>query len=125
MRLAAALVAVESIAIAGLSLVLLVRLATGHPYNAALGVFAALLGLLTAAALGWWTRGLLAGRRGALSPVVLAQLIALPVGWNSAHHGARLGGYVALLLAAATLLTLFATPAARAHFRPPAGQAES
>ena len=120
MRLAAAVVAVEALAIAGLSLVLLVRLATGHPYNAALGVFAGLLGLLTAAALGWWTRGLVAGRRGALSPVVLAQIIALPIGWNSAHHGARPGGYLALLLAAVTLLALFVSPDARAYFRPPA-----
>ncbi|HEX4728745.1 MAG TPA: hypothetical protein VH298_13155 [Jatrophihabitans sp.] len=113
-RVAAALVAVEA---AGLLIVALVLagLAIAHTSNrlwAALAIVAfALLGALVLAGC---ARGLLGLRPSARSPVVLIQLLALPVGYSLGIQAGRpVAGVPILLLAVAVLVVLF-TPTARA-----------
>jgi len=113
-RLAAALVGLEA---AGLLIVALVLagLAIVHTSNrlwAALAIVGfALLGALVLAGC---ARGLLGLRPSARSPVVLIQLLALPVGYSLGIQAGRpLAGGPILLLAVAVLVVLF-TPTARA-----------
>ena len=113
-RLAAALVAVEAAALLIVALVL-AGLAIAHTSNrlwAALAIVGfALLGALVLAGC---ARGLLGLRPSARSPVVLIQLLALPVGYSLGIQAGRLMAGVPILgLAVAVLVVLF-TPTARA-----------
>lgn len=114
LRLAAGLVAVEAIGLLVVAAVL-AGLAFVHNSNrlwAALAIvgFALLGGLVLAGC----ARGLLRLRPSARSPVVLIQLLALPVGYSLGIQAGRpLAGVPILLLAAAVLVVLF-TPTARA-----------
>src|SRR3954449_3745823 len=77
---AATIVAVEGVALIGLSLSYAGLILTGHPHNRGLALFGAGLGVLFGAALVLASRGLRNRRRAAYSPSLLAQLIAVPVG---------------------------------------------
>lgn len=113
-RLAVLLVAVEALGLLVVAMVL-AGLAFVHTSNrlwAALAIvgFALLGGLVLAGC----ARGLLRLRPSARSPVVLIQLLALPVGYSLGIQAGRpLAGVPVLLLAVAVLVVLF-TPSARA-----------
>lgn len=77
------------------------------------------LGLAAAAGLGWLSRGWWLARRWAVSPTVLLELLALPVGydaWSAGHHVA-VG--LAVLVPAAAALLLALGPGGRAIMRLP------
>lgn len=113
-RLAALLVAVEAVGllIVAVSLAVLALVHNSNRLWAALAIvgFALLGGLVLAAC----ARGLLRLRPSARSPVVLIQLLALPVGYSLGIQAGRpVAGVPILLLAVAVLVVLF-TPTARA-----------
>jgi hypothetical protein len=112
-RLAAVVAAAEGGALLGLGLFYAVKTAVDRPDSYGRALFGALLALAGGAALLLLARGLRRLRGWARSPVVVLQILALPVGYSLAFQ-AGLPGYGApiLLLAAAELYLLF-TPEAR------------
>jgi hypothetical protein len=78
--IAAAIVAAEGVAIVALALAYVVLIITGTPHNRGLALFGAALGLLLGGGLLVASRGLRACRRAAYSPILLIQIIAVPVG---------------------------------------------
>lgn len=114
LRAAAGIVAAEALALLAAAGVLIVKTATERPdsYGRALSdIGFALAGTLLLAAA---ARGLLRLKAGWRTPVILLQLLALPVSYSLAFQANRMeyGGPI-LLAALATLYLLF-TPPARA-----------
>ncbi|MHB2022491.1 MAG: hypothetical protein ACYCO3_04050 [Mycobacteriales bacterium] len=115
LRCAAGLVALQGAALAVVCLVFLVDIFVGRPNDRATALFGAALGLFTAAVLIGLARPLQRGRRFARTPVVLIDLLALPVGAGLVQ-GARFGYAVCVILPALLTLALLAAPSARAPF---------
>ena len=115
-RLAALVTAIEGVALVGLGLFYAVKIAVDRPDSYGRAVFGALFVLAGGALLLLLGRGLLRVRGWARSPVVVLQILALPIGYSLAFQ-AGLPGYGGpiLVLAAAELYLLF-TPDARAAF---------
>jgi hypothetical protein len=113
---AAALSALEGVVLAGIAVLLVVKTAVGNP-NSVLGALSgALLALFGAAVLIGLARPILRLRRWARTPIVVLQVIWLPVGFSLTFQ-AGLPGYGAPLLAVAlAILVLFATPGGRGAF---------
>jgi hypothetical protein len=114
LQIAAAIVFVQAAALAVTAVVLLV-LAVVHSTTrlwAALAVAA--FALLGAGVLYLCARGLLALRPSSRSPVILLELIALPVGYSLGIQAGRFALGIPVLLSALAVLVLLFTPAARA-----------
>lgn len=111
---AAALVALEAAAL-GVTAAVLVVLALVHTTTrlwAALAIVAFAVG--GAAFLGLCARGLVRLRPSARTPVVLVQLLALPVGYSLGFQAGRPVVGTPILAVAVAVLVLLFTPAARA-----------
>jgi hypothetical protein len=115
-RIAAAVAAVEGVALLGLGAFYAVKTALQRPDSYGRALLGAAMALAGGALLVLLARALLRVRRWARSPVVVLQLLALPVGYTLAFQ-AGLPGYggPVLVLAVAELYLLF-TPEARAAF---------
>jgi hypothetical protein len=117
-RLAAALVAVEGVALLALAALEAVSTVVSGAASVSLALvtaaFAAAGGLL----LLWLARALTGLRSGARTPVVVLQLIMLPIGWNLIGSSGRPElGLPVLLLAVAVLSLLFGSDEARTALR--------
>jgi hypothetical protein len=111
---AAVVVALEAAALVLLGLVEAVRTAVSDAGSPLLALATAAMAVAAGMLLGWLARSLAGLRRWARSPVVVVQLIALPVGWTLAvTNGRPLLGLPVLAMAVA-VLALLATPDARA-----------
>jgi phosphate/sulfate permease len=121
-RLATVLVALEALALVAAAVLLLVKTVVGSPTSLAGAVLAALLALLAAAVLAGAARGLRHLRPAARTPVVVLQLLALPVAFSLTFQAGRVeyGGPV-LVVALAVLFLLFTPPARLALDREPPG----
>jgi hypothetical protein len=113
-RVAAALIWVESLALVGAAGVLVTKTLDGHPDSVGRALLGAALALSAAAALVLGARGLIRLRPAARTPVVVLQLLALPVGYSLAFQAGRVGYGGPILVAALTVLYLLFTPPARA-----------
>jgi hypothetical protein len=115
-RLAALVAAVEGAGLAGLGLFYAVKTAVDRPDSYARALLGAAMAVAGGAVLLLLARGLGRVRGWARSPVLVLQLLALPVGYSLAFQAAlpAYGGPI-LVLAAAELYLLF-TPDARAAF---------
>jgi hypothetical protein len=115
-RLAALVAAVEGGALLGLGVFYLIKTAVQRPDSYGRALFGALFALAGGALLLVLARGLGGARGWARSPVIVLQVLALPVGYSLAFQ-AGLPGYGGpiLVLAAAELYLLF-TPESRAAF---------
>ena len=114
MLAAAALVAVEGVALLVFALVYVVLTALEDAGSVPLALAGAALLVIFGAALLLLARSLRALRPAARSPVVVVQLVALPVGWTLASTNGRPEvGVPVLVLAAAVLVLLFGTAGAR------------
>jgi crotonobetainyl-CoA:carnitine CoA-transferase CaiB-like acyl-CoA transferase len=113
-RTAAGLVALEALALLAAAAILLAKTATGHPSSLARALLDAAFALCGAALLVLAARGLVRLRPAARTPVVVLQILALPVAYTLAFqaHRVEYGGPI-LVAALATLYLLF-TPPARA-----------
>ena len=113
---ATAVTAAEGLALVGIAVFLVVETIAGDPRS----VFGALSGagiaLVAAACLIGLTWPLRRLRRWARTPVVVLQVLWLPVGFSLAFQAGLPGYGVPILLAALAVLILFGTPAARAAF---------
>ena len=114
---AAVFTAIESVGMFAVSGVYLWNVLRGSPQDRAIALLGAGLGLGLAAVLGVLARGLARGRRPALSPVVLIQLLMLPVGWGLLQGRQYLSAALVLGLAVAVLGSLFGSAQSRESFR--------
>jgi hypothetical protein len=105
LRALVVLVAAQGVALTLVSVVFAGFVVFGSPHNRALALFGAGLGLLAGGALVLAARGFAHRRRAAYSPVVLAELIAVPVGIGLAQGG-RTPVAVAVLVPAVVVLGL-------------------
>jgi hypothetical protein len=113
-RVAAAVIGLESLALVVAAGVLVTKTFDGHPDSVGRALLGAALALGGAAALGLGARGLLRLRPAARTPVVVLQLLALPVGYSLAFQADRVGYGGPILVAALVVLYLLFTPPARA-----------
>jgi hypothetical protein len=112
-RAAASLVAAEAFALAAGSVVLLIMAAvrTTTRLWAALAIVG--FALAAAAVLGICMRGLLQLRPSARSPIILVQLLALPVGFSLGFQAGRALIAAPMLIVAVAVLALLLSPSAR------------
>lgn len=115
MSRAALLVALEGAALAVLGLGYGVAGVVGEPFDRLATMLEAGFTVVIGAGLVLVARALLAAKRWARSPAILAQLLALPVGVGLVQGRVWYAAVPVLLLAVAVLVHL-ATPSARAAF---------
>lgn len=101
-RLAAAVASAQGVAVAAVAGVDLTKTLTGRPADRAAAVLIAGLALVAAAAFGVLARALLRRRGWARSPLLVLELLALPVAWGLAQSGLWL--YAVLVGAPAVLV---------------------
>lgn len=112
---AAIIVALESLALTVVALVVLIKTLVQTPDDVAAALLEAAMALLGAVVLALGARGLARQNPGARSPVVVLQLLALPIGYSLGFQAGRMGYGAPILIAAlATLYLLFTPPARRA-----------
>ena len=117
-RLAATLVAAEGVALLVLAVAEAVSTIVSDAASVSLALVTAAFAAVTGVLLLWLGRALTELRRAARSPVVVLQLIALPIGWNLISTSGRPElGLPVVVLAAAVLVLLFGTEDARAALR--------
>lgn len=116
-RRAAALTAVEGAALLAVSLGYLIRVLAGHPADRGTALSGAAMGLAGALLLLGLAAALARQRRPALAPVVLTQLLALPIAYGFLTSRQYLVGAVTAGLALGVLGLLFGAAAARDAFR--------
>src|SRR5437764_15279957 len=105
LRIAAAIVAVEGAALVALALSYVGLILVARPHNRGLALFGAALGLAFGLGLLAASRGLRGFRRAAYSPILIAQIIAVPVGIGLVQ-GHRAGIAVAVLAPSVVVLVL-------------------
>lgn len=112
-RWAAAIVAVQGAALTLVALAYGGWVAATTPKHTGLAAGVAVLGLLLGVVLLLTARGLAATVRASVSPIVLVELLLLPIGWSmgQAHQWALCAALVAPALA--VLALLFVTQAGR------------
>ncbi len=112
-RAAAAIIALEALALVVAAAILVIKTVTGHPESVARALLGAALAVVGALVLGGCARGLIALRPAARTPVVVLQLLALPVGFSLAFQAGRIAYGGPILLAALAVVYLLFTPPAR------------
>lgn len=116
LRLATVVVAVQGMALVGLSLAYAAYAFVGEPHSAASVAAAAVLGIAAGILLVVLAAQLRRRHRWAATPVLIAEFLCLPVGWGLAQ--AHLWGYAAAVAVPAlgVLIAMF-SPSGRAVLR--------
>lgn len=109
---AAALLALEGVALTVLGIIDAIATAVGTPTNRALSFLVAAFGLLGGLVLVLLGRAVSRRRGWARSPAIVLELLAFPVGVGLLQGGLWAAGIPVLLLAGATLWHLFAAGSA-------------
>jgi hypothetical protein len=121
LRAAAAVLGLESLALLVTGGILVAKTFGSHPDSVGRALLGAALALGAAAALGLGARGIVRQRPAARAPIVVLQLLALPVGYSLAFQAGLVGYGAPILLGALTVLYLLFTPPARAALDRDAG----
>jgi hypothetical protein len=103
----------QALAFLVLTVILLVKAATGRPHSLIGALVDAALALLGALVLGLGARALLALSPAARTPVVVIELLALPVSYDLAFQAGRPGYGAPILVSALAVLYLVFTPTSR------------
>lgn len=114
LRVAVVVILLESLGLVGAAGVLVVKSVTGDPSSLGGALLGAALALFGAAVLAVAARGIYHLRPAARTPVVVLQLLALPVGYSLGFQAGLLQYGGPMLLAALAVLYLLFTPPARA-----------
>jgi hypothetical protein len=112
-KTAAALVSAEVAALLAGAVILIVMAAVRTTTRLWAALAIAGFVLVAAAVLAVCVRGLLGLRPSARSPVILVQLLALPVGYSLGFQADRLAVAAPILVVAVSVLVLLMTPSAR------------
>jgi hypothetical protein len=115
---AAVLAGVQGLALVAIAVVLIVDTIVGSPHSLFGGLGGAALALIAAAVLLVLGFYLAALRRWARSPIVVLQVLWLPVSFSLAFQAGRPAYGGPILVSAIAILLLLATPEARAAFDP-------
>lgn len=115
-RRAAALVVAEGVALVVLCAAYAAEVLLGRPQNRGLALAGAAMGLVAGIVVVLLGRGLAGGRRAVAAPVLVAQLLALPVGIGLLQGHLPVYASAVLLPAAGVLALLFGTRGGRAMF---------
>lgn len=113
-RVAAALLGLESVALLVAAGIVVAKTLGGHPDSVGRALLTASMVLGTAVVLVLGARGLMRLRRAARTPMVVLQLLALPVGYSLAFQAGLLAYGAPILVGALVVLYLLFTPPARA-----------
>ena len=115
LRAAVAIIGLEALALVAAAVVLIVKTVSGSPNDIWRALLGAALALAGAAALAFGARALLRLRPAARSPIVVLQLLALPVSYSLWFQaGVAVYGAPIMVAALATLFLLFTPPAREA-----------
>jgi hypothetical protein len=114
LRIAAGLIVLEAFALLGAAGVLVVKTITGQPKDVWRALLGAALAVAGALALAFGARALMRLRPAARSPIVVLQLLALPVSYSLWFQAGRVGYGAPIMIAALAVLFLLFTPPARA-----------
>jgi hypothetical protein len=107
------IIAAECVALVAAAGVLVAKSVTGSPGDLARALFAALIAIGAAVGLGFGARALLRLRPAARSPIVVVQLLALPVSYSLAFQAGRVEYGAPIMVAALAVIFLLFTPPAR------------
>jgi hypothetical protein len=112
-RAAVCIVAAEALALLVAAGVLLTKTVLGHPDSVARALLDAGFAIFGAVLLALAARGLWHLRPAARTPVIVLQLLAIPVSYSLAFQADRVGYGGPILVAALAVIYLLFTPAAR------------
>ena len=119
LKAACALLGLEALGLLAGGVVLLVDTVTGHPTDRASAVLTAAFAVAGAVALAYGARGLLRLRPAARTPMVVLEVLAVPIGYQLAFDSERPEwGWPVLLVALAVLYLLFTPPVRAVLDRP-------
>jgi hypothetical protein len=111
---AVVVIALQALGLTVLALILVIKALTGHPHSLAGALLDAVIALVGATVLGLCARALLGLRPAARTPVIVLEVLSLPVGYTLAFQASRPGYGAPILVAALAALYLLFTPSARA-----------
>jgi hypothetical protein len=114
LRIACGLVLLEALALVGVAGLLVVKTIDQSAGSVGRALFGAALALLAAAVLALGARSLLRLRPAARSPVVVVQVLAVPVSYSLAFQAGRVGYGGPMFVVALAVLYLLFTPPVRA-----------
>lgn len=114
LRTACLILLAEAAGLVGIAGFLVYGTIFGHPSGVGRALLGALMALLGAAALLAGARGLWRLNPSARTPIVVIQLLAIPVSYSLAFQAGRVGYGGPILLAAVAVIYLLFTPPARA-----------
>jgi hypothetical protein len=112
--IACAIVGLEILGLLSAAVVLLAKAITGSPSSLARALLGAAFAVLGGAVLALCARGLLRLRPAARTPVVVLQLLAIPVSYSLAFQANRVEYGGPIIVAALAVLYLLFTPPVRA-----------
>lgn len=113
-RAAVAIVALQALALLGAALILIGKTIVGDPDSLGRALSDTGLALAGAALLGVGARGLHRLSQAARTPVLVLEMLAIPVSYSLAFQADRVGYGGPILLAAVAVIYLLFTPSARA-----------
>ena len=113
-QLACAVIAAQALALLFAAGLLVVKTLTGTPNSVGRALFGAGLAVAGAALLVVAARSLLRLRPAARTPVIVLELLAIPVSYSLAFQAGRVGYGAPILVGALAVLYLLFTPPARA-----------
>jgi hypothetical protein len=114
LRVACVVLGLESLALLGIAAFLVIETMTGSPNSVARALLGAAMAVIGALALAAGARGLLRLSPAARTPIVVIQLLAVPVSYSLAFQAGRVGYGGPILLAAVSVIYLLFTPPVRA-----------
>jgi hypothetical protein len=112
-RAAVVIVALQALGLVAAAAFLLIESVTGDPDSLGRALLGAVLAVSGALVLFFCGRALLRVRPAARTPIVVLELLALPVGYSLAFQAGRIAYGGPILLAALAVLYLLFTPPAR------------
>jgi hypothetical protein len=114
LRAAAAVIGLEVLALLGVAALLVIKTIIGDPNSLGRALLGAAMAVLAAAVLALGARGIYHLRPAARTPVVVLELLALPVGYSLGFQAGLIGYGGPMLVAAVAVPYLLFTPPARA-----------
>jgi hypothetical protein len=111
---AGAVIGLQALALVAAALVLIVKTLAGHPDSVGRALLDAAMALFAALVLAACARGIYRHRPAARTPIVVIELLALPVGYSLGFQAGRIGYGGPIVVGAVVVLYLLFTPPARA-----------
>ena len=108
-RVAAIIIAAECLALVAAAIVLIAKSVSGTPGDLGRALITAAVAVAAAVGLGFAARALLRLRPAARSPIVVLQLLALPVAYSLAFQADRIAYGAPIMLAALAVIFLLFT----------------